>query len=164
MPEPISVEVCNRQRTRRINLPLLREAIRWLATDWPAESGCKRNTPPPVLGGKLCVHLIAAAAMTGLNGKFLGHAGSTDVISFDYREHPAQKNWCGEIYVSVDDAVAWAPRYRASWQTELTRYVVHGMLHLRGHDDKHPAARRKMKREESRLLKKLSRRFDLSKL
>jgi probable rRNA maturation factor len=99
-----------------------------------------------------------------LNEQFLGHPGSTDVIAFDYEEETEGGGWCGEIFISVDDAVASAPRFRATWQLELARYLVHGMLHLRGYDDQEPAARREMKREENRLLKALSRRFDWSKL
>jgi len=102
--------------------------------------------------------------MARLNEQFLGHAGSTDVLTFDYQEGAAPGGWCGEIFVSVDDALASAPRFRASWQLELARYLVHGVLHLRGYDDRRPAARREMKREENRVLKALSRSFDWGKL
>jgi len=44
------------------------------------------------------------------------------------------------------------------------RYVVHGLLHLRGYDDRQPAARRQMKREEDRLLTQLARRFPFRRL
>jgi ssRNA-specific RNase YbeY (16S rRNA maturation enzyme) len=47
---------------------------------------------------------------------------------------------------------------------ELARYLVHGILHLRGYDDRRPAARREMKKEENRVLKALSRRLDWGKL
>ena len=110
------------------------------------------------------VYFIHGAEMARLNEQFLGHAGSTDVITFNYQENAERGEWCGEIFVSVDDAVASAPRFHATWQLELGRYLVHGLLHLRGYDDCRPAARREMKREENRVLKALSRRFDWSKL
>lgn len=44
------------------------------------------------------------------------------------------------------------------------RYIIHGILHLSGHDDLQPADRRRMKKEEGRLLKEMGRRFRLSKL
>ena len=47
---------------------------------------------------------------------------------------------------------------------KLARYIIHGMLHLIGHDDRRPNARQRMKKEEGRLLKELGRRFCLSKL
>jgi rRNA maturation RNase YbeY len=70
----------------------------------------------------------------------------------------------GEVYICMDETVLQARKFGTSWQTETVRYVVHGILHLLGHDDLCASARRIMKREENRLLRKLSRRFALSKL
>jgi len=159
-----AVQVCNRQKTRRLNLPLLRQLARRILEELPparGQSGAKKSLPA---NGQLAVYFIHAAEMARLNEQFLGHAGSTDVITFDYQEDAAPDGWIGEIFVSVDDAVAAAPRFRASWQLELARYIVHGMLHLHGCDDLRPAARREMKKEENRLLKALSRGFDWRKL
>jgi probable rRNA maturation factor len=64
----------------------------------------------------------------------------------------------------VDEAVLQARKFGTHWQSEIVRYVVHGVLHLTGHDDRLSAARRKMKREENRLLTGLSRRFSLAQL
>ena len=69
----------------------------------------------------------------------------------------AQPELHGELFVSIDDAVAQARRFGTSWQAELVRYVVHGLLHLQGHDDRAPAVRRKMKRVEDRLVRALAR-------
>ena len=70
----------------------------------------------------------------------------------------------GDIFVCLDDAVAQARQFRTTWQSELVRYVIHGLLHLRGYDDRHPAARRKMKREENRRLREITRRFPLAQI
>jgi len=150
------LQVWNRQKTRRLNLPLLRQLVRRLLEEWPP--GREQS------GGQVGVHFIQAAEMARLNEQFLGRAGSTDVLAFDYREEGEPCGTRGEIFISVDDAVAGAPRFRATWQLELARYLVHGLLHLRGYDDRGAAARREMKQEENRLLKALSRRFDWSKL
>jgi ssRNA-specific RNase YbeY (16S rRNA maturation enzyme) len=64
----------------------------------------------------------------------------------------------------VDDAVACAPRFRTSWPEEMMRYLVHGVLHLQGHDDHGAAARRAMKKLENRWLKQLSLRVEWGKL
>jgi probable rRNA maturation factor len=69
----------------------------------------------------------------------------------------------GEIFICVDDAIAQARRFRTTWTSELVRYAIHGVLHLLGHDDSRPDARRKMKREENRLVKEMARRFPLRK-
>ena len=57
-----------------------------------------------------------------------------------------------------------AARFRTTWPDELARYLIHGLLHLRGYTDTRPAARRRMKLAEDRLLRAMRRRFDLSKL
>ncbi len=123
----------------------------------PRRKGAGESAP---LSGRLGVHLIAAAEMACLNEEFLGHAGSTDVITFNYSQSPAAGDLCGEIYISVDDAVAAAPRFRVAWPLELARYLAHGLLHLRGYDDQAPDARRVMKKWENRMLKDLSRAFN----
>jgi len=70
----------------------------------------------------------------------------------------------GEIFICIGDALAQARRFRTTWQSELVRYLVHGVLHLRGYDDRQPNRRRAMKREEDRLVRELARLFPLSKL
>jgi probable rRNA maturation factor len=60
--------------------------------------------------------------------------------------------------------VAQARRFHVHWQSELVRYIVHGLLHLQGFEDLDPAARRRMKRQEDRLLKHLAGRFDFDDL
>jgi probable rRNA maturation factor len=107
--------------------------------------------------------------MAGVNWQFLRHAGSTDVITFDHREpllapDPAELRLHGELFVCVDDAVKQAEAFRTTWTSEVVRYLVHGVLHLLGYDDLKPHFRRRMKREEGRLLRWLESRFSLAEL
>ena len=148
----------NRQRVRALNSSLLREIAKALL-----------RAHFRMADFELGIHLVGAKAMVRLNETFLHHAGSTDVITFDYaspapRLLPLAAAVHGEIFICVDEAVAQARRFRTSWQSEIVRYLVHGVLHLRGHDDQRPADRRSMKREENRLLRRLARRFALSRL
>jgi probable rRNA maturation factor len=146
------LSLSNHQRTRKLDLRLLRSVIRELLRDLlHAEDH------------DLAVHIVNAREMTRLNETHLHHAGSTDVITFDYSEGTTE-TLAGEIFICLEEAVIQAARFRTLWQAELVRYIVHGLLHLRGYDDTRPAARRKMKREENRLLKELGRRFHLRKL
>jgi probable rRNA maturation factor len=163
-----SLFITNRQRAIPLNTRLLRTLTKSLLED--------------LLELKefdLAIHIIRAPEMARLNEKFLQHAGSTDVITFDYADNvppasrrrfksglPAErrKRVHGEIFICIDDAKAQAREFRTSWQSELARYVIHGVLHLRGFDDLRPADRRKMKSEENRLLKKVAGLFPLSKL
>ena len=117
----------------------------------------------------LAIYIVRAPEMARLNEKYLQHTGSTDVITFDYGDSTSGTRrplLClhGEIFVCIDDAVAQARAFRTSWQSELARYIIHGVLHLRDFDDTRPAARRKMKRHENRLLKEVARLFPLRKL
>jgi rRNA maturation RNase YbeY len=151
----IAKELClrNRQRSRSVDLPLLREIALVLLQDL---IGANRF--------ELGVYLVDPVEMTRLNEAFLHHAGSTDVITFNYASEAEGEELHGEIFICIAEAVAQARRFRVTWQHELVRYVVHGILHLLGHDDADPAARRKMKREENRLVRQLARRFVLPRL
>ncbi|HEY2952113.1 MAG TPA: rRNA maturation RNase YbeY [Verrucomicrobiae bacterium] len=137
----------NRQRTRPVNSLLLRRVTNVLLTDLLSLERCE-----------LAIHLVAAPEMARINQQFLNHAGSTDVITFDYT---AEEQLHGEIFICIDDAVKQARQFRATWQSELVRYLIHGVLHLIGYDDLTAAGRRAMKREENRLLRKLSIQFSL---
>jgi probable rRNA maturation factor len=159
VPSPrISVTLRNQQRTHTVDLRLLRAVARQLFRELPQ-----------VQSAELGVCLVAAPKMTRLNESFLHHAGSTDVITFDYselgtRNSELESSLHGEIVICVDEAVAQARRFGTTWQTEVVRYLVHGVLHLIGHDDHRPAARRKMKRAENRLLRSLATTMDFHEL
>ena len=142
----------NTQRARRLRSSLLRQITRHLLEEILALEDYQ-----------LAVHIVSARKMAQLNWDFLQHEGSTDVITFDYREgyeaEAGSANLHGEIYISSDDAVSQAKEFRATWTEELVRYIVHGVLHLQGHDDLSPGPRKIMKREEGKLLRKLAARF-----
>ncbi len=68
-----------------------------------------------------------------INKEFLTHDYFTDVITFDYN---VEKVINGEIYISIDTVRRNAHDYKVSFEHELTRVVVHSVLHLCGYDDK----------------------------
>lgn len=148
----------NRQRTRPVNLSVLRRIARVLLEE--------------LLGleyYKLGVRLVASPEMIRVNRQFLNHEGSTDVITFDYLVSPTRNprpatRIEGDIFICLDDAVAQARQFRTTWQSELVRYLTHGALHLSGHDDLKPGARLVMKREENRLVRSLAKRLSFQQL
>ena len=143
----------NRQQLYSVDLRRLRNVARTLLCDLVARKQFE-----------LCVHLVAAPEMTRLNRGFLGHEGSTDVITFNHSE-PSQSEFLhGEIFICLDDARAQARVFHTTWQSELVRYLLHAVLHLLGYDDSKAGTRRKMKRKENLLLRELARRFPLRKL
>ncbi len=94
----------------------------------------------------------------------MNHEGSTDVITFDHAEDDSSEEIYGELFISVADAVKQGREFAATWQSELVRYVVHGILHLCGYDDIDPADRKTMKKEENRIMSELEARRDLTAL
>jgi rRNA maturation RNase YbeY len=103
----------------------------------------------------LSVVLVDDDAIADLHERFMGLPGPTDVLTFDLRDDPDQAEIEGEITISVDTARRQARQYRAGQTEELLRYVIHGVLHLSGYDDDTPARRRRMRREENRVLELL---------
>ena len=129
-----SVDVRSRQR-RKVNTQRLRQLAESLNTT----------------GLTLSIVLVSDRQMAALNLQYHHVAGPTDVLTFDYGEGQ------GELIISVDHAVSQARRYRSTPARELDLYVIHGLLHLRGYDDRTPAQRRRMRAAERRLLARFAR-------
>ena len=146
-----------RQRTKKISTPHLRQITTALLAELK------------VVEADLGIALVGAKEMARVNWQFLQHEGSTDVITFDYRDAgtqsaPSKIQIHGELFICVDDAIAQAKQFGSTWQSEVVRYLVHGVLHLLGYDDLQPALRRVMKRAENRLVRRLAARFSLAQL
>lgn len=99
----------------------------------------------------LGILLVPDSLMTRVNESFLGHEGSTDVITFDHTEPGPMPSLHGELYICPDEAERQARKFRVHWTEEILRYAIHGILHLRGFDDHAPEDQVIMKREEDRL-------------
>lgn len=147
------VGIMNRQRDREIDRTLFRRIARSLVEETFGRKDYE-----------LGIHFVGAAEMARLNETYLRHEGPTDVITFNHKEG-ADAAWMhGEIFICVEEAVDQARRFGVPLQSEIARYLVHGLLHLEGYDDAGPGPRRVMKRRENHLLNSLSRRFDLGRL
>ena len=73
-----------------------------------------------------------------VNKEFLGHDYYTDIITFDtsdYEFNPQQDKISADIVISVDTVRANAEFYGTSFEDELHRVIIHGILHLIGYDD-----------------------------
>jgi|SRR5579875_1131316 probable rRNA maturation factor len=82
-----------------------------------------------------------------LNVRYLQHDEPTDVLSFPFSEPKASK-LAGELVLGVEIAAQQAATRGHDVQTELTLYVIHGLLHLCGYDDHEDADRAAMRRRE----------------
>lgn len=68
-----------------------------------------------------------------LNMEFLNHDTLTDIISFDYS---VGKTIQGDIFISVERVKENAADYKVSFEEELWRVIIHGVLHYCGYKDK----------------------------
>jgi rRNA maturation RNase YbeY len=106
-----------------------------------------------VAHGAITVVFVASGSIRRINREFLGHDRVTDVISFPLERNGALE---GEIYVNLDRAAQQAAERGLSRKNEVTRLVVHGLLHLVGYDDRSPGKARQMHARQEALVKRLS--------
>ena len=96
------------------------------------------------------INFISSENIHQLNKTHLNHDYTTDIITFDYSDDFVQLD--GELFISVDDAKVNAKKFKVTLQEELTRLVIHGILHLLGFDDQSINDKKNMKRMENKLL------------
>lgn len=84
-----------------------------------------------------------------VNNEFLGHDYFTDIITFDYS---SPKRVSGDMYISLDTVLSNSSKFHTSYERELLRVIVHGVLHLCGINDKAPGERAVMEAHEDRAL------------
>jgi probable rRNA maturation factor len=145
---PPKLFVRNLQRTVRFNLVDLQtfggEALR-LCLKLRAT---KRSELAKL--SEVSVLIISDRRMSALHKKFLHQSGPTDVLTFEH----------GEIFVSAETARENARRFGSSLADELRLYVVHGLLHLHGFDDRTKVDARKMELIQRRIVERASERID----
>jgi probable rRNA maturation factor len=87
-----------------------------------------------------------------LNRRWRGIDRPTDVLSFPAHDPPGRGPELGDVAISIDTAARRAGRAGRPLRDEVERYLVHGLLHLAGHDHHEPAEAAAMAAEEARLL------------
>ena len=118
--------------------------------------------------GQLAITFISDQRMRSLNRRFLGHDWPTDVLSFRYDQAPGRKPQAasrrlqhaacslqpivGEILIAPSQARAYARAHGVPYEEELARYIVHGLLHWMGHEDKTLAQQKRMRSLEDQVL------------
>ena len=103
--------------------------------------------------GDLNFILTDDETIRNMNLQFLEHDYFTDVITFsDNVENIVN----GEVYISRDTVKSNALNYKVSLNNELSRVIIHGVLHLVGYDDKTDRQKRKMRKMEDMWLGKMN--------
>ncbi len=139
----IQVEIANEQSKHAFNSDFLRQAVRTVLAGESLERA------------EISVAIVDDAAIHGLNLKYLQHDYATDVLSFLLNSpgEPLE----GEIVLSAETAAREASQYGWNKEDELLLYLIHGTLHLIGHDDTSDAERAAMRAKERRYLAELGR-------
>lgn len=84
-----------------------------------------------------------------VNREYLGHDYYTDVITFDYDEDDVVS---GDVVISLDTVASNAHLFNKTYEEELYRVIIHGILHLCGINDKGPGEREQMEAAENKAL------------
>lgn len=84
-----------------------------------------------------------------VNREYLGHDYYTDVITFDYDEDDVVS---GDVIISLDTVASNAHLFNKTYEDELYRVIIHGILHLCGINDKGPGEREQMEAAENKAL------------
>ena len=103
---------------------------------------------------ELSLALVDDVAMIELNAQHRGKRGPTDVLSFSLLEgaHSEFRGaLLGDVVIDVEQAARQARRARRTLDDELAKLLVHGVLHLLGHDHEEPDEARRMRAEERRI-------------
>jgi probable rRNA maturation factor len=103
---------------------------------------------------ELSIALVDDEVIAGLNGQWRDKPRPTDVLSFsllegEHCQHGGQL--LGDVVIGVETAQRQASRARRSLDHEIARLLIHGTLHLLGHDHQRAAETRVMRAEERRL-------------
>jgi probable rRNA maturation factor len=127
----------------------------------PIDRGRMREVVRTVLEGEgvaeaeISLAFVDNATIHRLNKRYLDHDEPTDVLSFPLSEAGARR-LAGELVIGAEVALAQAQERGHDVQAELALYVIHGALHLCGHDDKSPDAAAAMRDRERHYLRALA--------
>ena len=138
------ISVSNRQRMARVDVATLRDfAERALAACLERP---RRKSGRLARLGQVEVVLVSDKRIAAIHRRFMNDPSPTDVITFQH----------GEIVISVETARRQARQFGTALDHELRLYIAHGLLHLRGFDDKTAPGANEMKRLQENIVAKAS--------
>lgn len=101
--------------------------------------------------GDINVIFCSDSYLLGINRQYLRHDYYTDIITFDYCEEGILS---GDLFISVDTVRSNAEEYGVMFHVELSRVIIHGIMHLAGYKDKTDPDAEKMRERENHYLAK----------
>lgn len=121
---------------------LIREIFQWL-------NNAKQPSSLPEEEWSLGIVFLNDARIKALNQKYLKADRPTDVLAFNYGQNTA------DLAISLESAKRNAQFYKAPLKKELIGYIIHGILHLYGYDDRNPKEKKIMFRRQEEILKRI---------
>jgi probable rRNA maturation factor len=88
--------------------------------------------------------------LRSINVQFLKHKTYTDIITFDNSDGFDQLQ--GDVFISIDRITENASKFKTTFDEELHRVIIHGVLHLMGYTDKDPSSKNLMRKKEDAYL------------
>ena len=136
----MQITIINRQK----KIPVSKRAAK--AAIFNALEILKVNQP-----GELTVVYVDNQTIQELNYRFLGEPYPTDVLCFNLGK---KGRFVADIVISVEQAMENAARFRTSLSREMKLYLIHGLLHLFGYDDRRRRDRMRMHRKTLEILRR----------
>ena len=132
-------------QTEEVKLPTIkkRETTAWIKA--VAQTYGKRV-------GEIAYIFCSDEKILEVNRQYLQHDYYTDIITFDYCEGNVLS---GDLFISLDTVKTNAEQFASSYDSELYRVIIHGILHLCGINDKGPGEREIMEAAENKALNML---------
>lgn len=97
----------------------------------------------------LNIVFVDDAFLKDLHRRFLDDDSETDVMTFNLNKTGPIE---GEIYISLDRARAHARQFGVTAEMEVARLIIHGLLHLKGYDDRTAEEQKRMRAKEDACL------------
>jgi probable rRNA maturation factor len=138
------IEVVNRQRKVKVDCERWRAFVE------------KALGVVPAGGAGVTVAFVSDRTMRGLNRRWRGKSGTTDVLSFPSGQEEFERvegASLGDVVVSVEQAARQAAEHGLDFEGEVAQLILHGLLHLCGYD--HEADRGEMNALELNLRRRL---------
>lgn len=139
--EDRGIGVFNRQAVFPVPEAFLQRLGEWSRQAWRGVLA-RARVPVGLIGEDLEITLLDDSAIARVHLDYLKIPGATDVITFEH----------GEILISLETAERQAAEFGDSFEREVLRYIVHGMLHLAGYDDRDPESRAAMEAVQEELV------------
>jgi probable rRNA maturation factor len=135
----IKIYCDNRNKKRKIDLDRIKKVAR------KALEALKKTS------AEINIVFFSNQKIRAINRKYLKKDASTDVIAFPGE---GRRRIAGDVAISTDKAYRNAKEYGTTFMEETVLYVIHGILHLAGYDDRSKRTVKIMRRKEDELFQK----------